>query len=89
MGEWLPFNRRQACDPLAEWQDDDSGRLVRGARSLADHARIVGALDQPAATEVPRHDAHALKLRLMVGRCDGWMGLMRFGCLLVFVQKLR
>ena len=30
-----------------------------------------------AGAEVPRHDAHALKLWLMVGRCDGWMGLLR------------
>ena len=29
-----------------------------------------------SAIEVPRHDAHALKLRAMIGRCDGWMGLM-------------
>ena len=25
---------------------------------------------------VPRHDAHVVKLRLMVGLCDGWMGLI-------------
>ncbi len=36
MGKWLPFDSRQACDPLAEWQDDDSGRLVRGARNLVE-----------------------------------------------------
>ncbi len=28
-----------------------------------------------AAIEMPRHDAHVSKLRLMIGRCDCWMGL--------------
>ncbi len=34
------------------------------------------SVDQPPA-EVPRVDAHVFKLRMMIGRCDGWMGLMR------------
>ena len=29
-----------------------------------------------SASMVPRHDAHVVKLRLMVGLCDGWMGLI-------------
>ena len=27
--------------------------------------------------EVPLIDAHAVKLRAMIGRCDGWMGVRR------------
>ena len=28
-----------------------------------------------SAVEIPRHDAHASKLWLMIARCDGWTGL--------------
>ena len=33
------------------------------------------SVDQPPA-EVPRVDAHAVKLWVLIGRCDGWMRLM-------------
>ena len=34
-------------------------------------------LDWAEAMEIPRHDAHTPKLWLMIGRCDGWMRLLR------------
>ncbi len=36
-----------------------------------------GALGLNQVFEVPRVDAHAVKLLAMIGRCDGWMGLTR------------
>ncbi len=41
-----------------------------------------------AAVEVPRVDAHAVKLRAMIGRCDGWIGGTLSQCLLPLLPEV-
>ena len=45
-----------------------------GEAGIASGLRQTGV--EAAATEIPWHDAHATMLVVIIGRCDGWMGLM-------------